>query len=81
MKRSRTYSVVSMLLRKVRFVYEYPGHLVLADSARLKKTIKRALRRDARRLTERHTRINGDPAAIPRAARDRPTGVPRSSAS
>ena len=42
MKRSLTYSVVSMLLRKVRFVYEYPGHLVLADSARLKKTIKRA---------------------------------------
>ena len=42
MKRSRTYSVVSMLLRKVRFVYEYPGHLVLADSARLKKVIKRA---------------------------------------
>ena len=42
MKRSRTESVASMLLRKALFVYEYPGHLVLADSARLKKTIKRA---------------------------------------
>jgi hypothetical protein len=42
MKRSRTDSVVSMLLRKALFVYEYPGHLVLADSARLMKAIKRA---------------------------------------
>ena len=42
MKRSRTESVASMLLRKARFVYEYPGHLVLADSARLMKAIKRA---------------------------------------
>jgi hypothetical protein len=31
-----------MLLRKLQFVYGYPGHLVLADSARLTKTIKRA---------------------------------------
>jgi len=31
-----------MLLKKALLVYEYPGHLVLADSARLKKTIKRA---------------------------------------
>jgi hypothetical protein len=42
MKRSRIDSVASALLRKVRFAYEYPGHLVLADIARLKKTIKRA---------------------------------------
>jgi hypothetical protein len=42
MKRSRPESCASSLLRKVRFVYEYPGHLVLADIARLKKTIKRA---------------------------------------
>jgi hypothetical protein len=42
MKRSRTESVASMLLRKALFVYEYPGHLVLADGARLMKAIKRA---------------------------------------
>jgi hypothetical protein len=42
MKRSRSDSVALVLLRKVRFAYEYPGQLVLADIARLKKTIKRA---------------------------------------
>ena len=42
MKRSRADSVASVLLRKVRSAYEYPGHLVLADIARLQKTIKRA---------------------------------------
>ncbi len=42
MKRSRTDSVALVLLEKVRFAYEYPGHLVLADIARLKKAIKRA---------------------------------------
>ena len=42
MKRARIDSVASALLRKIRFAYEYPGHLVLADIARLKKMIKRA---------------------------------------
>ena len=41
MKRSRM-SVARMLLRKARSAYEYPGQLVLADIARLKKAIKRA---------------------------------------
>ena len=42
MKRSRPVSVAVVLLRKLRLAYEYPGRLVLADFARLKKTIKRA---------------------------------------
>jgi hypothetical protein len=42
MNRSHPVSVALALLAKVRWAYEYPGHLVLADSARLKKTIKRA---------------------------------------
>jgi hypothetical protein len=42
MKRSRSDAVALVLLRKVRFAYEYPGQLVLADIARLKKAIKRA---------------------------------------
>jgi hypothetical protein len=40
--RSRSDSVASELLAKVRLAYEYPGHLVLADIARLKTAIKRA---------------------------------------
>jgi len=42
MKRSRTDSVALVLLGKVRLAYEYPGQLVLADFARLRKSIKRA---------------------------------------
>lgn len=42
MKRSHFDSVSLVLLKKVQFAFEYPGHLVLADIARLKKTIKRA---------------------------------------
>lgn len=42
MMRSRSVSVALVLLGKVRFAYEYPGQLLLADIARLKKTIKRA---------------------------------------
>ncbi len=42
MKRSHPVSFASVLLAKIRLVYEYPGRLVLADIARLKKTIKRA---------------------------------------
>ena len=41
MKRSRIISVALVLLIKGRSVYEYPGNLVLADIARLKKAIKR----------------------------------------
>ena len=42
MKQSRSNSVALVLLRKIRFAYEYPGQLVLADIARLKTAIKRA---------------------------------------
>ena len=42
MKRSRTASVALVLLGQIRVLVEYPGQLVLADAARLKKTIKRA---------------------------------------
>lgn len=40
--RSHPVSVALVLLGKVRLAYEYPGRLVLADIARLKKTVKRA---------------------------------------
>lgn len=42
MKRSHTISVARLLLKKGRSAYEYPGQIVLADIARLKKAIKRA---------------------------------------
>ena len=42
MKRLRTDSFALVLLRKCRSAYEYPGQLVLADIARLKKAIRRA---------------------------------------
>jgi hypothetical protein len=42
MNRSHPVSVALVLLAKVRWVYEYPGRLVLTDIAKLKKTVKRA---------------------------------------
>ena len=42
MKRSRTNSVAQVLVTKLRYAYEYPGHLVMTDVARLMKAISRA---------------------------------------
>jgi hypothetical protein len=42
MKRSHSDSVALILLEIARLAFEYPGHLVLTDIARLKKAIKRA---------------------------------------
>ena len=42
MKRSHSDSVALILLEIARLAFEYPGHLVLTDFARLKKAIKRA---------------------------------------
>jgi len=42
MTRPLNDSVALALLGKARFAYEYPGRLVLADFARLKKAIRRA---------------------------------------
>ena len=42
MKRSHFDSVALIILENARLAFEYPGHLVLTDFARLKKAIKRA---------------------------------------
>ena len=42
MKRSHSDSVALILVDIARLAFEYPGHLVLTDFARLKKAIKRA---------------------------------------
>ena len=42
MKRARTNTAALVILRQCRSAYEYPGQLVLADIARLKKAICRA---------------------------------------
>jgi hypothetical protein len=42
MKRARINTEALVILRQCRSAYEYPGQLVLADIARLKKAICRA---------------------------------------